>query len=437
MDRDGGYTFGEMLKTLRLRQHLTQQQLAGAPGIHCNMISGWEHGDYLPVNRGVVLRLARHLRLNDQEARQFLEASLTALAPYWYVPFLRNPFFTGREDILETLHSFLGTEQTSTGAYAQHGLGGLGKTQVAAEYAYRYALEYSAIFWIAAENVEHVTGSFQYIARALDLPERQKADQQQTVCAVQHWLATYGRWLLIWDNLEDLTLLLRFLPAARQGTVLLTTRLQALGTFAYAIELLPLAPAEGALLLLRRAKMLRASIAEDQSYEPTEVAPAEQSAAQELATIMGGLPLALDQAGAYIEETGCRITDYLSRYEQQRTQLLAPRGDAVGDHPQSVTATFRLASLQVEQNHPLAADLLRICAFLHAEAIPEEMFVGHAPPAETGAALSTDLYHLDLAIAALRTFPLVQRYAQTQTFSIHRLVQAVVQAGMDESERLY
>lgn len=435
MDRASGYTFGEMLKAFRRRQRVTQQHLASALGIHRNTISGWECGNYLPVTRGIVLQLVRHLRLDDHEARLFLEASLIALAPYWHIPILRNPFFTGREDLLATLHACLDPDREGTraGAYALHGLGGVGKTQVAVEYAYRYALEYSALCWVAAESVAHVTDSFLHIARALDLPELQAADQQQTVLAVQRWLATHGRWLLIWDNLEDLALLLRFLPVVRQGTILITTRLQALGAFASAIELLPLTPEEGALLLLRRAKMLRAPLSED---EDTRGAPAERAVAQELALIMGGLPLALDQAGAYIEETGCRMADYLCRYERQRALLLARRGDAARDHPQSVLATFRLASRRVEQEHPLAADLLRICAFLHAEAIPEELFVTREEGPGPEAVLTADPYHLDLAIAALRTFSLIQRHAQTRTFSIHRLVQAVLQAEMDDAERL-
>ncbi|HEY1354209.1 MAG TPA: tetratricopeptide repeat protein [Ktedonobacteraceae bacterium] len=426
MDHDATYTFGELLKAFRLRQRMTQQQLAGSLGLHRNTISGWERGDYLPINRGIVLLMARGLRLSNQEARRFLEASLLALAPDCYLPVLRNPFFTAREEILETLHRCLDPAQAAgAGSYALHGLAGLGKTQVATEYAYRYALEYRAVFWLAARSVEHIVDSFLHIARALDLPEQQEAPQ--VVLAVQHWLAVHSNWLLIWDNLEDLTLLQRFLPAARPGTILITTRLQALGMFACALKLLPLTPEEGALLLLRRARLLPLA-----GCSPTapSVAPTEQAAAQALATTMGGLPLALDQAGAYIEETGCRVTDYLRRYEQQRTQLLARRGAVAGDHPQSVLATFTVASRCVEQNHPLAGDLLRICAFLHPVALPEELFVG------SGLALTTDLYHLDLAIAALRTFSLVQRDAQTHTFSLHCLVQAVLQAEMDEQERL-
>lgn len=143
-------SFGTLLKAFRTHRRLTQQQLAQAIGTHRGSIIRWEQGDFLPDSKTTVLELAKQLHLSDQEARRLLEASLTALAPYWLVPFPRNLFFTGREKILETLHTQLSTNQAValTQASALSGLGGVGKTQIALEYAYRHALEYSAVFWI-------------------------------------------------------------------------------------------------------------------------------------------------------------------------------------------------------------------------------------------------------------------------------------------------
>jgi transcriptional regulator with XRE-family HTH domain len=219
-------SFGALLKAFRTRRHLTQQQLARAIGVHRSAIIRWEQGDFLPESKAVVLELARHLRLDDQETRQLLEASLTALAPHWSIPFPRNPFFTGRAAILELLHMQLGVTQTETcmPCAALQGLGGIGKTQIALEYAYRYALEYSAVFWIGAENAESMLSSFFHVAEILQLPERDSKDEQRVVTAVQRWLNTHSQWLLIWDNMEDLTLFDRFLPAAQTGAILLTTR---------------------------------------------------------------------------------------------------------------------------------------------------------------------------------------------------------------------
>src|SRR5579875_3485222 len=160
-------SFGALLQTFRKQVRFTQQALAQA------------------------LELARHLKLDDQQTRQLLEASLKALAPHWVVPLPRNPYFTGRAEVLEMLHAQLGVRQTATliQSSALHGLGGIGKTQVALEYAYRYALEYSAVFWIGAETEEQIISSFLHVAEVLQLFGQTDQDVPRVVAAVQHWLS--------------------------------------------------------------------------------------------------------------------------------------------------------------------------------------------------------------------------------------------------------
>src|SRR5215471_17324300 len=104
-------TFGGQLKHFRKRKGFTQQQLAIAIGVHRNAIGRWEQGDFLPENKGIVLAIARELHLDNQEGRQLLEASFTALAPPWNVPYQRNPFFTGHQETLDELHQYLNTKQ--------------------------------------------------------------------------------------------------------------------------------------------------------------------------------------------------------------------------------------------------------------------------------------------------------------------------------------
>ena len=431
-------SFGELLKAFRKRKRLTQKQLAQHLSVHANTISSWELGTYLPATSGLVLELARLLTLNHQETRQLLEGSLTALSPYWYVPFQRNPLFTGREEILETLHTRLHVEKmvSLTQSYALRGLGGIGKTQIALEYAYRHALEYSAIFWIDAETIEHIMTSLLRIAELLQLPERREADQQRIVAAVQRWLSTHSQWLLIWDNVEDLELLQHQLPWTRQSAVLVTTRHQALGTLARGMDLAPMGREEGMLFVLRRAKVLEPEASIERMYQLAVTIPTEYAAAEKLVQAMGGVPLAIDQAGAYIEETGCSVSTYLQRYEQQRARLLDRRGALGGDHPLSVTATFLLASKRIEREQGAAADLLHVCVLLHAEAIPEELFVAGAPSLGPElASLATDPYQLDQAIAVLRSLSLVQRQPETRTLSMHRLLQAVLRERMSEPEQ--
>jgi tetratricopeptide (TPR) repeat protein len=431
-------SFGALLRSFRRRQSLTQQHLAEAMGVHRNAIGRWEQGDVLPGSKALVLELAKQLRLSNQEARHLLEASLTSLSPHWLVPFPRNPFFTGREEILESLHSHLGSQQAAALAqsYALSGLGGVGKTQIALEYAHRHALEYSAVFWIGAETVESIVASLLRIADVLQIPGYDDKDLQHVVGAVQRWLSTHEQWLLIWDNLEDLALLDRFLPARRQGAILLTTRRQALGTLAQRIDLLPMEQEEGVRFLLRRAKVLPANAIREQVRQFAEQMPPLYATAAELVAALAGLPLALDQTGAYLEETGCSLASYLRRYEQQQAQLLDRRGGPASAHPHSVTATFALTMEQVEREQPAAADILSVCALVQADAIPEELFLEGAPHlGPVLASLAADPAQFDQAIAVLKNLSLVQRQPKTQSLSLHRLVQAVGRERMGEQER--
>jgi tetratricopeptide (TPR) repeat protein len=438
MDRSDLSSFGTMLKAFRTRRGLTQQQLAEQLGVRRNTIGTWERGDVLPGSKGIVLELAKHLHLDDQEIRHLLEASLTALSPSFLVPFLRNPFFTGREEILEALQTHLGTDHVValTQSYALHGLGGIGKTQIALEYAYRHALEYSAVFWIEAETGETVVSSLLRIAELLQLSERQEANQQRVVVAVQRWLSGHSGWLLIWDNVEDLSLLDRFLPSARSGAILITTRCQTLGTLARGLDLLPMEHEEGILFLLRRAKVLEPDATREQVRQLALQMPPQYAAASELVMAMGGLPLALDQAGAYLEATHCGLPAYLELFRTRCTVLLEQRGEGSRDHPASVSTTFTLAIAQTAQRHPAVQDLLRVCALLQPDAIPEELFCQGGE--HLGAALESvcrDPLDWDRVVAIACAYSLLSRQPGEQTLSLHRLVQAVLLDTMTEAER--
>jgi tetratricopeptide (TPR) repeat protein len=431
-------SFGSLLKDLRHRKRLTQQVLAEALGVHRRTIIRWEQGEMLPDSKAMVLELARCLKLDDQETRQLLEASLTALAPLWSVPYPRNPFFTGREQILEALHTRLKTRQAValTQSSALHGLGGVGKTQIALEYAYRHALEYGAVFWIAAETDEQIITSLLRIAEVLQVPGRNDKDQQRVVGAIHQWLNSHSGWLLIWDNVEDLDVLQRFLPPTRQGAVLITTRCQALGTLVQGLDLLPMQQEEGIRFLLRRAKVLDPQANVEQERQFATRHPAQYQAGAELVEVSGGLPLALDQAGAYLEETRCGFPAYLERFRTRRATLLRQRGEEARDHPASVSTTFTLAITATAERHPAIRDLLQVCALLQPDAIPEELFCqGGAHLGSTLETVCCDPLEWDRLVGIACRYSLVSRQPEAQTLSIHRLIQAVLLDEMTEAER--
>jgi tetratricopeptide (TPR) repeat protein len=350
----------------------------------------------------------------------------------WTVPYARNPYFTGRDPLLEQLHHLLAHAHRAALSQSAvlNGLGGIGKTQTAIEYAYRHVHDYTAVFWIEAETTERLVTSFVTLAETLNLPERQESEKPQVVSAVLRWLKMHQGWLLIFDNVEDLEIVRSFVPTVPHGSILFTTRLQAVGTLAQQVTVETMGLAEGTLLLLRRAKLLPTDVFLDQ------VSPELLEEAESLVIELDFLPLAIDQAGAYIEEVGCSPAAYLELYQSCRKQLLHRRGHTPSDHPDSVAATWSLSFQRIEQRNPAAADLLRMCAFLEPDAIPEELLQeGCLTLGSLMQAVATDMLAFHAACEELSLFSLVQRDPQSRLLRIHRLVQAVLKESMEIKEQ--
>jgi tetratricopeptide (TPR) repeat protein len=426
-------SLGQRLRRHRLHLGLSQEALAEAIGASARSIRRWEQDQAVPQE---VMR-TRMCTLFEIDPRSLLgaqgdEQAASTTPSFWHVPLPRNPLFTGREDLLHALHEKLKSEQrlALTQSWAISGLGGIGKTQIALEYAYQYRQDYVAVFWISAATLESIRAGLLAVAECLYLPEKDEHDPLLVIRAVRQWLATHQDWLLILDNADDVTIISDVLPVERSGYLLLTTRAQALGSVAQRLEVETMGVAEGTLFLLRRAKLLALDAFLDRASHD------HLAAAEAIVIEMDFLPLALDQAGAYIEEVGCSLSTYLELYRAHRAELLRRRGQMPGDYPASVATTWSLNFEQVEQANLAAGELLRLCAFLSPDAIPEELFSEGStvlgPVLEQAA---TDVLALNGAIEELRKFSLVQRDPEARLLRLHRLVQAVIQDALPAGDR--
>jgi nucleoside phosphorylase len=356
----------------------------------------------------------------------------TTLPKIWNVPYPRNPFFLGRDAQIAHLRVQLQARQTIAFAQPQaiSGLGGIGKTQLALEYAYRYHQDYQVVLWARAESTEALVSSYVAIATHLMLPEQEAKEQDITVQAVKIWLQTHHDWLFILDNVEELALVPTFLPSNLGGHVLLTTRATATEQFAHRLEIETLCPEQGALFLLRRAALIEPFV--ELSWASRE----KRELAMRISEELGGLPLALEHAGAYLEETGTDLTSYWQIYQQHRANLLRERRELVVDHPESVVITWSLSFRRVEERNPAAAELLCVCAFLSPDAIPEEILtVGASSLGPVLASVAGDAFQLNQAIETLRAYSLVQRDLKGRSLSSHRLVQDVIQDAQKKAQR--
>ncbi len=431
-----GLSLGQRLRHERERQHWSQEQLASALGeqgviVSVSSINRWEHDKMVPRNyyRDLLCRvfhLSYEVLFGPPEGPAIEQVEQPHEQTLWTVPYLRNHFFTGRDDTLNRLHTTL-TQQKTVALTALSGLGGIGKTQTALEYSYRYSEEYDTVLWLHAESLQALLLDYLLLAELLQLPEQQEADQMRIVREVMRWLQqTTQRWLLILDNVEHLEQVEAFLPTRGNGHTLLTTRSQALGAAMESIELDTLSHEEGALFLLRRAKLLKPEAPLEQTSEN------QRQEAEDICSMLGGLPLALDQAGAYIEENQCRLMDYRQLYETRRGDLLRrPGRGGARTTSQVVATTWTLSFEQVEQLNPAAADLLRLCAFLHPDGISEALLL--AGEGDLGPVLqpvAEDPLLWDEAIGVLRRYSLVRRTAETKQLTLHRLVQVVLKGAM-------
>ncbi len=353
----------------------------------------------------------------------------------WNVPYRRNLHFTGRDELLDRLDQQFFPEAGDhltprraalTQPKAIKGLGGIGKTQIAVEYAYRSREKgrYTHTLWVNAASEEALLTSFVALAELLPaFPAKDETDQRKLVEAIKRWLEQCKQhWLLIFDNADDVALVRDYLLQQGNGSILLTTRANAVGALATSIEVETMGFIEGTHLLLRRAQ--RFEHASDE----------EINQAGNIVVALDHFPLALDQAGAYIEETRCGFVDYLDVYQNHHQALLAQRGTQATDYPNSVATTWSLSFQKVQLANPAAAELLQLCAFLAPDRIPEELIKDGAtywPPLLQKAA--ADLFAFQQMVAELLKFSLVKRLAEDHTLSIHRLVQTV-QMDMTEPE---
>ncbi len=350
---------------------------------------------------------------------------------YWGMPYRRNLFFTNREETLRHLHQRLHTQTTTVQAYALSGMSGIGKTQTAIEYAYRHRADYQYVFWLTSDTHETLITDVVAVAEKLDLPEKKAQDQQITVRAVKRWLQQHRDWLLVLDNADNLKLVRDFIPHDVTGHILLTTRAHAFGGLAQRFALDKMGQQEGALFLLRRAGLL----APDQTL--THASTTNITYAQHICALVDGFPLALEQAGAYIEEVSCSLKEFIDLYQTHPAALLKWRGGTANEQQEPVANVLALSLQKVEQANPAAAELLRFCAFLQPEAIPVELFSEEAA-AELGPVLGPVAAHKverNNALSTLLNFSLVQRDASADTLAVHRVTQVVIRDMLDETAR--
>jgi tetratricopeptide (TPR) repeat protein len=342
-------------------------------------------------------------------------ATTGALPRIWNVPHSRNPNFTGREELLTQVHDSLRSGNHAALTQALHGLGGIGKTQTATEYCYLHAADYELAWWIRSEEPGKLAADYAGLANELGLIEKDAQDQRITVQAVRAALARRTRWLLVFDNARGPEDVRDYLPQGNNGHVLVTSRNPAFGSVAHPLPVPTMKTTEVMEFLLKRAPSV------------------DETGAKALAEALGGLPLALEHAGAYVEECSASFSGYLELFLRRQKDILG-RAQAPVGYEATVATTWEISFAEVEKGSEAAGQLMNLCAFLAPDDIGREMLQSGSEilPEPLAAAVSDDLQWND-AVGVLRKYSLIE--VQDGAISVHRLVQAVARDRLDQEER--
>jgi Tetratricopeptide repeat/NB-ARC domain len=336
----------------------------------------------------------------------------------------RNRNFTGREELLADLRAGIAGRVTAVvpQPHALHGLGGVGKTQMAVEYVYRYRHTYDVVWWIPSDQPYLVKTALADLAPHLGLPPVAVSgieDSARDVLDALRRGEPYDNWLLVFDNADQPEDLFDTIPQD-PGHVLITSRNHRWASLVDAVSVDVFHREESVEFL---AKRVRNAITGDDAAQLSEQ--------------LGDLPLALEQAGALLFERGMTASEYMEQLADRTSQLLS-QGRPI-EYPVPMTAAWSVSVANLSESLPEAVELLRVFAFFGSEPIPRET-ISKAPEGlgPELAGLIADTIRLGRAVGELGRYALARLDIPARTVQVHRLVQKLIQdeLSLEEQQRI-
>ena len=327
--------------------------------------------------------------------------------------------FMGRDDALTALRAALaGGRSAAVAGRALHGLGGVGKTRLAIEYAYAHAAEYTALLFVRAEDASGLNAGLAALAAVLDLPEKEAREDAKKIEAALRWLEANPPWLMILDNVDDadaVAAVAALLPRLKGGHVIVTARAANFPPSLARLELDVLDEESATQFLLARTGHDR------------EPAQDDAASARALARELGGLALGLEQAGAYIAKERIGFAHYRKLWNENRDVALAWNDPTLTGSEKTLATTW---ATSVARLAPESRRLLDRLALLAPDPIPDALLDAAVP----GEAADVDARK---ARAGLFAYSLATwaKGEDGKGFVVHRLVQDFARRAMSAERR--
>ncbi|CZR62563.1 uncharacterized protein PAC_12460 [Phialocephala subalpina] len=397
----------------------------------------------------IIREIERHKRdiyIGKQEREVFSLGNVDFSIPP-QLEFSRNTNFVGRDEILQRIHESIMSQRRQASdpiKLSIIGMGGIGKTQIIQEYAYKHQREFSSVFWVKANSYDSAVNSYFTIAQALvnhagpsvqktglvgildktNLDYLSEAFARRVVQAVKYWLTLEGnnKWLLLfdnWDNLQD-ERMESLIPNGGSGVVLITSRRQDWARNGCSLEIAEMEEAASLKLLSRNSLSKYGESNQD-----------DHNAAKEVVQALGYLPLAVDQAGAYIHKLKISVRTYLCRLNKNAKVLSQKPPAQMWPYHETVLSTWEISLKEIEGENAEALEILQICAFLTGEDMNEQLLrYGFEFARMDSLALA-----LEDAMGTLFAFSLAKRQGADDGFSTHTMIQTCVRERLGQSDK--